>query len=73
MNLELQLMVNKSKATSFAVDANGKIIPNKTAGLRMDVISSGNTKPADQLLETQMLNDYKNKHGKLHPGNKTNH
>jgi RHS repeat-associated protein len=65
--------INRSTATSVAIDANGKVIPNTSAGLDMKFIDQGGTKQADRLLETQKLNDYKNKHGELPAGNKTCH
>jgi RHS repeat-associated protein len=65
--------INKSKATSFAIGVDGNIISDKIAGLRMNVIDSGGTKQADQLLETQKLKDYMNTHGELPAGNKTCH
>jgi RHS repeat-associated protein len=66
--------INNSKATSVAIDANGKAIPNATAGLDMKFIDRGNTKQADRLLENQELKDYMNQHGgKLPAGNKTSH
>ena len=66
--------VNKSKATSFALDADGKVNLNETAGLKMDYISQGGTKEADRLLETQEIENYKKNNGdELPAGNKTCH
>jgi RHS repeat-associated protein len=66
--------INKSGATSVAVDANGKVIQGQTAGLRMRFFDQGGTKQADRLLENQLLENYKKQNsGNLPAGNKTCH
>ncbi len=75
-----QARINKSTATSVAIDsngnvkldANGNILP---AGLKRDIDPStiGNTKQADRLIETQKIQAYEQNKGKLPPGNKTHH
>ena len=44
--------INKSKATSFSIDAEGMVDITETAGLKMEFISQGGTKESDRLLET---------------------
>lgn len=66
--------INKSKATSYSIDAEGMVSLGETAGLKMEYISQGGTKEADRLLETQEIKKYKRTHGEeLPPGNKTHH
>jgi hypothetical protein len=48
-------------------------MPGKAAGLDMVTIDVGGTKQADRAMETQLLDDHKNKNGKLPAGNKTCH
>ncbi|EWH10017.1 Rhs family protein, partial [Cellulophaga geojensis KL-A] len=70
--------INRSKATSVQVDANGKVrfdVNGNTIGAGLDVkpLTLGGSKKADHLLETQKIKDYYNKNGALPPGNKTFH
>ena len=70
--------INRSRATSVAVDANGRAIIDingniTTAGLDMSFIDQGNTKQADRILENQELIDYHRQNGELPAGNKSFH
>ena len=66
--------INRSKSTSFAVDAQWKTQPNQTANLKVVLVSEGGSKSADQALEQQLLRKYKSEPGGLlPPGNKACH
>ena len=72
--------INKSTATSVAIDTNGKpkldINGNiMTAGLEMDIDQNtiGNTKQADRSIETQRIKTYEQNNHHLPAGNKTHH
>lgn len=72
--------INRSTATSVAIDANGKPILDAngntvTAGLqrKVDPSTIGNTKQADRLIETQKITAYEQENGHLPAGNKTHH
>ena len=74
---------NGQKFTSFGVDANGKvlfstdangnIVSTQPAGLDRTPLGVGGTKTQDRIQETNLINNYRNTHGKLPPGNKTCH
>jgi RHS repeat-associated protein len=70
--------INKSNATSVAIDANGKVKLDANgnimpAGLKMYVLNSGNTKAADRIIENKGLLNYEKQHSQLPAGNKTHH
>ncbi|PQL93811.1 RHS repeat-associated core domain-containing protein [Apibacter adventoris] len=72
--------INRSSATSVAIDANGKPILDANgnvtpAGLRrrVDQTTVGNSKQTDRLIETQKIQNYEKQYGSLPPGNKTHH
>lgn len=72
--------INKSTATSVAIDANGRIKLDAngnimTAGLDMKVDPNtiGNTKQVDRSIETQRIKTYEQKNHHLPAGNKTYH
>lgn len=71
--------INKSTATSVAVDANGKvkldgkgkIVP---AELKIKTVSLGNTKAVDRILEYEKIKKLEHQRGgRLPAGNKTHH
>ena len=69
-----QARINKSLATSVAVDSNRKVIQGQTVGLKMRFFSKGGNKQYDRFLENQLLENYKKQNGgNLPPGNKTCH